>query len=69
VVHRDVEEALDLPGVQVQGEDPVGARGPAEARRSASIMISSSIRCSLTGGQVGWMTKVSSPRAFSSKRT
>ena len=33
----------------------------ADARRSASIMISSSIRWSLAGAEVDWMTKVSSP--------
>src|SRR6266849_1526732 len=39
---------------------------PAEARRSASRMMNSSIRCSLTGGDVGWMTKTSCPRIESS---
>jgi hypothetical protein len=29
---------------------------PADARRSASTMINSSIRLSLTGEHVGWMT-------------
>src|SRR5439155_416694 len=35
---------------------------PAEARRRASRMMKSSIRFSLTGWQVGWMTKQSWPR-------
>src|SRR5712692_2366259 len=39
---------------------------PAEARLNASRMMNSSIRCSLTGGQVGWMTKTSCPRIESS---
>src|ERR1700674_603568 len=39
---------------------------PAEARRRASRMMNSSIRCSFTGGQVGWMTKTSCPRMESS---
>ena len=38
----------------------------AEARRAASIMISSSIRCWFEGGQVDWMMKTSWPRMFSS---
>ena len=38
---------------------------PAEARRSASAMIKSSIRLSFTGEQVGWMMYVSTPRTFS----
>jgi hypothetical protein len=37
----------------------------AEERRSASMMISSSIRWSLAGKEVDWMTKTSSPRTFS----
>ncbi len=37
----------------------------ADARLSASIMISSSMRVSLTGGQVGCTTKTSAPRTFS----
>ena len=37
----------------------------ADARLNASSMTSSSIRLSLTGGQVGWMTKTSWPRTFS----
>ena len=37
----------------------------AEERRSASMMISSSIRLSLAGNEVDWMTKTSSPRTFS----
>ena len=37
----------------------------AEARRSASHMISSSIRLSFTGAHVGWTTKASTPRTFS----
>ena len=40
----------------------------AEARRSASTMISSSMRLSLTGGHVDWMTKTSRPRVFSRMR-
>jgi len=32
---------------------------PAEARRSASRMMNSSIRCSFTGGLVGWITNTS----------
>src|SRR6202521_1561388 len=39
---------------------------PAEARRRASRMMKSSIRCSLTGGLVGWITKTSWPRIESS---
>ena len=38
----------------------------AEARLSASIMMSSSIRLLLTGPQVDWMTKTSEPRTDSS---
>ena len=33
----------------------------ADARLNASIITSSSIRCSFTGGHVGWMMKTSSP--------
>jgi hypothetical protein len=100
VVGRDVEEALDLAGVQVERQHAVGAgdgdqvgdqlgrdrraragfavlagiaeigdhsgdAAGAEARRSASIRISSSIRLSLAGNDVDWMTKTSSPRTFS----
>src|ERR1043165_6814990 len=36
------------------------------ARRSASIMMNSSIKLWFVGGDVGWMTKMSSPRTFSS---
>src|SRR5258706_1373253 len=36
-----------------------------EARRSASMMISNSIRWSLAGNEVDWMTKTSLPRTFS----
>src|ERR1039458_3455596 len=36
------------------------------ARRSASIMMNSSIRLWFVGGDVGWMMKTSSPRTFSS---
>ena len=92
VVHRNVEETLDLVGVQVHGQHPGHAtacsmlattlagwarawsadgdpgghsqnRGitavmrSAEARLSASTMISSSIRFSLVGAQVDWTTK------------
>src|SRR5713101_4698558 len=39
---------------------------PAEARRSASRMMKSSIRCSFTGGEVGWITNTSCPRIESS---
>src|ERR1700743_3091991 len=39
---------------------------PAEARRSASSMMSSSMRCWSVGKQVGWMRKTSAPRTFSS---
>ena len=39
------------------------------ARLKLSSMISSSIRFSLTGGQVGWTTKMSRPRTSSSMRT
>ena len=39
------------------------------ARRSASIMMKSSIRLWFVGGEVGWMMKMSSPRTFSSIRT
>src|SRR4051794_17179386 len=38
---------------------------PADARRSASHMIRSSITLSLTGLHVGWMTNASTPRTFS----
>src|SRR5471030_2255383 len=37
----------------------------AEARRAASIMISNSIRWSLTGAEVLWTRKTSRPRTFS----
>ena len=37
----------------------------ADARLNASIITSSSIRWSFTGGQVGWITKTSWPRTFS----
>src|SRR5690606_2172246 len=40
----------------------------AEARFRASIMIRTSIRWSLTGAQVDWMTKQSHPRTLSSRR-
>src|SRR5438552_1015372 len=39
---------------------------PADARRSASRMMNSSIRCSFTGGLVGWITNTSWPRIESS---
>src|SRR3979411_623416 len=39
---------------------------PAEARLRASRMMKSSIRCSFTGGDVGWMTNTSCPRIESS---
>src|ERR1700737_142707 len=39
---------------------------PADARRRASRMMNSSIRCSFTGGDVGWMTNTSCPRIESS---
>src|SRR6266567_333246 len=39
---------------------------PAEARRRASRMMKSSIRCSFTGGDVGWITNTSCPRIESS---
>ena len=38
----------------------------AEERLKASSMMSSSIRFSFTGGQVGWTMKTSAPRTFSS---
>src|SRR5579885_407455 len=41
----------------------------AEALLKLSSMISSSMRFSLTGGQVGWTTKMSRPRTSSSMRT
>jgi hypothetical protein len=41
----------------------------AEDRRSASAMISSSIRLSLAGFDVGWMMNMSSPRTFSKTST
>src|SRR5947199_2648832 len=41
----------------------------ADARRNASVITSSSIRFSFTGGLVGWITKTSSPRTLSSMRT
>src|SRR3989304_4768158 len=37
----------------------------AEERRSASMMISNSMRWSLAGNEVDWMTKQSAPRTFS----
>jgi len=37
----------------------------AEARFRASIMTSSSMRWSFTGGHVGWMMKTSTPRTLS----
>src|SRR5476649_1573994 len=37
----------------------------ADERRSASIMINNSIRWSLAGNDVDWMTKTSAPRTFS----
>ena len=37
----------------------------AEARFSASIMMSSSMSVSFTGGHVGWITNTSAPRTFS----
>jgi hypothetical protein len=36
-----------------------------DARRSASMMMSSSIRLSLAGYDVDWMTNTSVPRTFS----
>ncbi len=41
----------------------------AEARFSASIMISCSMIDSLTGSAWVWMTKASEPRALSTERT
>ena len=40
-----------------------------EARLSASMMTSSSMKCSAVGAQVGWITKASWPRTFSSIST
>src|ERR1700712_5492838 len=37
----------------------------ADERRSASVMISSSIKLSLAGNDVDWMMKASEPRTFS----
>src|ERR1700760_1435982 len=37
----------------------------ADARRSASVMISNSIRWSLAGNEVDWITNTSEPRTFS----
>src|SRR4051794_8550050 len=37
----------------------------AEERRSASVMISNSIKWSFAGNEVDWMTKASEPRTFS----
>src|SRR5580658_4674729 len=37
----------------------------AEARRNASVMIRSSIKWSLAGNDVDWITKTSEPRTFS----
>src|SRR5436305_229826 len=42
---------------------------PALARLKQSSRTSSSIRLWLTGGQVGWTTKMSAPRTSSSMRT
>ena len=36
-----------------------------DARRSASMMMSNSIRLSLAGNDVDWMTNTSVPRTFS----
>src|SRR6478752_5166791 len=41
----------------------------ADARRSASVMISNSIRWSLAGNDVDWMMKASEPRTFSRTST
>jgi len=49
-------------GVQPAGSDVMRL---ADARLSASIINSSSIRCSSTGRQVGCITKTSAPRTFS----
>ncbi len=38
---------------------------PADARLSASIMMSSSMRFVFASGEVDWTTNVSSPRTFS----
>jgi hypothetical protein len=37
----------------------------ADERRSASMMMSNSMRWSLAGYEVDWMTKQSAPRTFS----
>src|ERR1700716_4002106 len=41
----------------------------ADERRSASVMISNSIRWSLAGNDVDWMMNASEPRTFSSTST
>ena len=41
VVDRDVEEALDLAGVEVDREDPVGARRSGACRRSSLAVMGS----------------------------
>src|ERR1700761_6359100 len=41
----------------------------ADERRSASVMINSSIKWSLAGNDVDWMMKTSEPRTFSSTST
>src|ERR1700761_5014654 len=41
----------------------------ADDRRSASVMISNSIRWSLAGNEVDWMMKTSEPRTFSKTST
>jgi hypothetical protein len=42
---------------------------PAEARFSASIKMSSSMRLVFTGLEMGWTTKISFSRTFSRMRT
>ncbi len=103
IVGGNVEKALDLAGMQIDRQHPVGAGfgdqvgdqlggdrraradfavlagiaeigdhggdAPGEARRSASIMISNSIRLSLAGKLVDWITNMSSPRTFSCTST
>ena len=56
-------EPLTSPG------DVTAVMRRAEARFSASMMISSSIRWSLAGAEVDWMTNTSSPRTFSCTST
>ena len=54
--------AVIQPGGSVRDDEVIRA---ADERRSASVMISSSIRLSFAGFDVDWMMNMSSPRTFS----